>query len=118
VWRTILWRHWLQQSRDGDDGDLQSQREPRCRRSSRANSARVGVPMPEALASRAQTPRARNRRVVGWLVTETDPEKIAQRQRIFGAPGDAALRVDAFEVANPAAGSIPDGNPGRPVVSA
>jgi hypothetical protein len=49
---------------------------------------------------RDQTARARNRRVVGWLVTETDPEKIAQRQQIFGAPGNAALRLDAFEVAH------------------
>jgi hypothetical protein len=45
-----------------------------------------------------QSPRPRNRRVVGWRVFQTHAQKIAQRQRIRRAPGDAALGVNALEI--------------------
>jgi hypothetical protein len=47
-----------------------------------------------------QPPRARNRRVVGRRFVQRDAEKITQGQRIRRAPRDAALRVNAFEVAD------------------
>ena len=49
---------------------------------------------------RDQAPRPRNRRVVWRRLVQPDAQKIAQRQRIRGAPSDAALRVDAFEIAD------------------
>lgn len=47
-----------------------------------------------------QPTRPRNRRVVGRRLVEPEPQEIAQRQRIRRAPGDAALRVNALEIAN------------------
>lgn len=45
-----------------------------------------------------QTPRPRNRRVVGRRLPQTHAQKIPQGQRIRRAPRDATLRVTAFEV--------------------
>ena len=47
-----------------------------------------------------QTTGAGNRRVVGRRLFQTDAQKIAQRQRVRRAPGDAALGVNALEIAN------------------
>jgi hypothetical protein len=45
-----------------------------------------------------QPTRARDRRVLGRHLVKTEPQKAAKRERIGGAPRNAALRVDAFEV--------------------
>jgi len=44
--------------------------------------------------------RPGNRRVVRRHVVQIQPKEIPQCQRIGRAPGDPALGVDAFEVAN------------------
>jgi len=44
-----------------------------------------------------QPTRARNRRVAGRLVLQTDPQEVAQRERIRRAPRDAAFRIDALK---------------------
>ena len=44
--------------------------------------------------------RPGNRRVVRGHVVQIQPQEIPQCQRIGRAPGDPALGVDAFEVAN------------------
>jgi hypothetical protein len=47
-----------------------------------------------------QPTRARNRRVVWRRVFQTDGQKVAQCERGCRAPRDAALRIDALEVAD------------------
>src|SRR6516164_4555935 len=47
-----------------------------------------------------QATRTRDRRVIGRRLRQHQAEKVAQRKRIGSAPGDPALGVDAFEVAN------------------
>jgi hypothetical protein len=42
----------------------------------------------------------RNRRVVRWRLVEADAQTIAQRQRVRRAPRDAALGVNALEIAD------------------
>jgi hypothetical protein len=49
---------------------------------------------------RHQSAGPRNGRVVRRPVWQPQAEKIAQRKRICRAPGDAALRIDAFEVSD------------------
>ena len=45
-----------------------------------------------------QAPRPRDRRVLGRDLVEPQAQESAERERIGGSPGDAALRVDAFEI--------------------
>jgi len=53
--------------------------------------------------------------VIRRIFGEVQPEKIPHRQRIRRAPGDAALGIDAFEVADQQQPKkVPDGDPGRP----
>src|SRR5262249_41304306 len=47
-----------------------------------------------------QPTRTRNRRVIRRGVLQTDAQKVAQRERVRGAPGDAALGIDPLEIAN------------------
>jgi hypothetical protein len=44
--------------------------------------------------------RARNRRVIRRRFIQREVQKLANRERVPGAPGDAALRIDALEVAD------------------
>jgi len=48
--------------------------------------------------NRNESPSPGNRRVVRWWFGQPQAQKVAQRQRIRRAPGDATLRIDAFEV--------------------
>jgi hypothetical protein len=50
-----------------------------------------------------QPTRPRNRRVIGRRLIQSDTQKIAQRQRVGGAPRDAALRVKRWNVSASAA---------------
>jgi hypothetical protein len=47
-----------------------------------------------------QTPRPRDRRVLGRRLVEIQAQEAAQRQRICRPPRDSALRVDPLEVAD------------------
>ena len=47
-----------------------------------------------------QPTRAGDRRMVWWRVFEPHAQKVAQREGIPGTPRDAALRVNALEIAN------------------
>jgi hypothetical protein len=49
---------------------------------------------------RDQPARARDRRVVWWRLVQPDAQKIAQRQRVRRPAGDAALGVNALEIAD------------------
>src|SRR5215470_18114531 len=54
-------------------------------------------------------------RVIGRGLRQHQAEKVAQRKRIGSAPGDPALGVDAFEVANQQQSEIdPGGQAGAP----
>jgi hypothetical protein len=62
-----------------------------------------------------QATRPRDRRVIGRRLRQHQAEKVAQRKRIGSAPGDPALGVDAFEVANQQQSEIdPRGQAGGP----
>jgi hypothetical protein len=47
-----------------------------------------------------QPPRARDRRVLRRRFLQPQAQKPAERERVRGAPRDAALRIDPFEVAD------------------
>ena len=47
-----------------------------------------------------QPPRARNRRVIRRRLWQHESEKLAQRKRIGRSPGNRALRIQTFEVAD------------------
>ena len=47
-----------------------------------------------------QSTRARNRRMVWRRAVQSDAEEVAQCERVRRPPRDAALRIDALEVAN------------------
>ena len=47
-----------------------------------------------------QATGARNRRMVWGRLVQPNSQKIAQRQRVCRAPGDPALGVNAFEIAD------------------
>ena len=47
-----------------------------------------------------QPPRARNRRVIRRRFIQRQVQELANRERICGAPRDAAFRIDALEVAD------------------
>ena len=49
---------------------------------------------------RDQAPRPRNRRVIRRRIFQAEPQKVAQCEGVRGTPRDAALRVDALEIAN------------------
>ena len=66
-----------------------------------------------------QAPRPRDRRVLGRRLLEAKAQTPAERERIGGAPRDAALRVDALEY--PISSSrkyVPGVRLGRPTVAA
>ena len=47
-----------------------------------------------------QPPRARNRRVIRRRFIQREVQKLANRERVRRAPGDAALGIDALKVAD------------------
>jgi hypothetical protein len=57
-----------------------------------------------------QSPRPRDRRVLRRRLLEPQAQKAAQRQRVGGAPRDAALRINPLEVADQ---QQPEDVPGR-----
>ena len=61
-----------------------------------------------------QPPRARDRRVVRGRLVQLDAQEAPQRQRVGEAPPDAALRVDAFEVADQQAAKVQTRRQRRP----
>ena len=66
-----------------------------------------------------QPPRARNRRVIRRRFIQREVQELANRERVCGAPGDAALRIDALEVADQQQPEVHARcETGRPIVSA
>ena len=60
--------------------------------------------------------RPRNRRVIGRRLMQGEAEKVAQRERIARPPRDAALGVEALEIANQQQPEVHGGGRlGRPI---